>query len=407
MKLRNLFFASLAMVTFAACSNDNDPLPSPEAQAVDAGDVKLTITTKTSDNTKAEGDNTLAGTIAESTINTLDVYVYVSDGNNGWTYFAEKNLTNPTAAGQNPTEQNENYYSVTFAGLKTETKYKFIAVANKTIENTPTYADLIATTLTYGNPTSNFVMSGSQEKSGFVEASNTNAATANTVTINISRRLAAVEVSGLTLNLPASVPDNYKNAKATVQDIYLVDINSQAKLGDNSASNLESEIKGNYIFGSTYNIYSNQVSPNPFGTYNKYLSALKKDSPTDNYLAIELKQPNDQGPQVTKDFNDYRLYAFPTSITTDGKHYPMLKLRVLFEKDGYNSEVRYYTIKLKHGTNGAQELHNNVIYQVSAAITGIGSSKDDETETTAGDVAATIQVKAWTVVTQNAGDITD
>lgn len=405
MKLRNLFFASLAMVTFAACSNDNDPLPDPEAQVVDAGDVNINIVTKSSSTTKAEGD-TQKGESVESTVNSLKIYVFENEK-----YFTEEAVT--SAGTENNGYKDEKLYSnIKISGLKTNTKYDFVAVANfnetgQTLTG-KTLEQLQKMVLTYA-PINPFVMSGSYSTSTL----NTGA---NTFTINISRRLAAVQLEGVKLQLPEDAPENFKAAKAYLTEIYLVNAKATAQLGTDYATGAtDIEIaKAAYLHGSNNNIHKDPQNKTEGFWGSKNDALLKHPAIPNNKLQL-ITNVN----ATTGLGDNVRLYAFPTTSENiaEASHPIMLKLRVEFDAaenaEPITDNVRYYTIYLK--PDGGDQttipttygVKNNALYKVTATIKGLGSKRDDVVEETAGEVIASIQVMPWTVVKQNEGNLTD
>lgn len=390
MKLRNLFFASLAMVTFAACSNDDEPAMPDNNTPVDAKALDLTLTTKNL--TKADpnaDENAKEGN--EIKIKSLKVYIFEGVDN---TYFAEKEVT--LAEGGSVADA----YEVTIDRLKTTTPYTLVAIANPhgTL-NTTNLAALESSVVEYDAQfvaNEGFTMSGSTTITA-TELVATDATEVNAdKTINISRRLAAIELANVKIKLPANTPENFKLATATLQSAYMVNVREAAYMGSDAASDVEIEkLDAKVLYGAEGAFGDAHTS----AILNTKLAMTIADNTT---IAA-----TNEGTNFT---NTTRIYAFPTdgTRTIEGKQtevQPALKLQVLFSNDDF-SETRYYTIFI-NGNNEGNKIKNNALYQISATITGLGSKDDNTVEETAKDVTANIIVKPWEVKTQDEGNLTD
>lgn len=390
MKLRNLLFASLAMVTFAACSNDDEPGLPTEAELPDAAPVSLTITTK-AEPTKAVTKAEEQGTGNESTVTSMVIYVFNS---NDGSYFAEK-AVDLTTAKPNANNKNENAYSAVISDLK-QTTYTFVAIASPHYQTTPAaksdYATLMNAIQTYesqfaGN--AGFVMSG--------QVGATLTAESKDISIELKRCLAAIELKNVKINFTADVPDNFKKATATLLSTYLINVKKESYTDNNGSTRDNIEIVGGTLYhgSSASDAYGKANNE----TYNAYLNQT---------------WANNNIPTLGKDDIDVttRFYAFPTTLdggadNTNAEKI-VLKLKVKYdfqtpdEETGETSAIRYYSIYVNNNT-----IDRNTLYRINATISGLGSKDDITTEGTAGNVSVDLQVLPWTVIEQNEPAIKD
>ncbi len=127
MKLRNLLFGTMIACVFAACSNEDDPIPSVDPTPTpEAGTADLTIVVKNltkSTQTKANGDeNAKEG---EATIYNLFVALYNEDG----TFLQVSDL-----AVNKDEESTDSNNEIKFEGLKAGASYRALAFANVPME---------------------------------------------------------------------------------------------------------------------------------------------------------------------------------------------------------------------------------------------------------------------------------
>lgn len=411
MKLRNLFFASLAMVTFAACSNDDEPgIENNEPQ--DAS-LFVNVTTSTGPISKAGTETGSVTNVNESKINDLKLYVY-----SGQDYFTEFTIISNGKAGEgvasatNEYDTKEPAYSFKLAGLKTATPYTLVAIANPHFnadENinlrTSKLNAVLAAAQTYdaqfaGNSETasdngSFTMVGITSIADDELAADP--ATTNTAKINISRRLAAVQISEITMNLSDDAGENFKNATVKLNGIALINVRSTTKTGtmaqagtkdtphttgvDATLENASALIHGN--------VWDKTATPN---------TNLKQEY-TGNNFALGGAKAN-KAITIDETSGIYnRLYAFPT---TDNNL--IFKLKLTYKNTTLDTEeIRYYNIHLANN-----KIQNNTLYTLKATITGVGSKDPDVVEETAGDITTTLNVLPWQVATvQNEGDLKD
>lgn len=197
MRIKNLFFASLAALTFAACSNDDAPVPQ-------AGNVVINFST-VSATTKADPETLdLTSLSEESTISSGEVVVFDANGQ----IVTRRTLSNG---------------SVTIEGsaLAVNTTYTFAGVANHTTTAT-TLEDLGKEIVTLGSKKANFVMYGTVIKEI--------GETTEDIEIEVKRVLSGVQLLSIKSAFKDGTPDYALNGKATVKGLYLSQTNPTAQL---------------------------------------------------------------------------------------------------------------------------------------------------------------------------------
>lgn len=210
MKIKNLFFASLAALTFAACSNDDAPAPQ-------AGNVVINFST-VSATTKAEGNLDLTSLLEESTISSGEVVVFDDKGQ----IVTRRTLSNG---------------SVTIEGsaLAVNTTYTFAGVANHTTTAT-TLEDLGKEIVTLGSKEDDFVMYGTVSKK-IGEAT-------EEIEIEVKRVLSGVQLLSIKSAFKAGTPDYAVKGEAKVKGLYLSETNPTAQLNGTPIAATEGLISG-------------------------------------------------------------------------------------------------------------------------------------------------------------------
>lgn len=199
MKIKSLFVLSLAALSFAACSNDEEVVVPQEGSLV----IDLSSVAAVSKATTEEGIG------AESYLNTVIVYAFDSDGvlySQPRTIDAGK-VSSTTLSWQLPTG---NYTIAAVAGLD--------QLSNVTAESLPT--QVVALT---SNSRSNFVMYGSTDVTITTE---TNAQKS----IEVARVLAGVKLVDIKTQFSESIPEIYRNSVATLESIKIVGSKESALL---------------------------------------------------------------------------------------------------------------------------------------------------------------------------------
>lgn len=184
MKIRNLFFASLAALTFAACSNDDAPAP-------EAG-VTFKLATSSAV-VKADPESpTVTG---EAAINSAFIYIYEKGAGTEYTY--RNALPLNIAAG-----------SASLTTVLPEGQYQVFATVNAPggLETADLGSNLIALS---DNNKNGFVMFGEGEP---ITVNNNGTGTNLDQTITVTRIVAGIQIGELKFDLPDNVLPAYKKA---------------------------------------------------------------------------------------------------------------------------------------------------------------------------------------------------
>lgn len=198
MKIKNLFFVSLAALSLAACSNDE------EANIPQEGSVVINLTTS-EPKTKADTDpGTTEGYAAENAMTSGKVYAFL----NGTTLVETKDFSS---------ESN----SVEFTKLTQGSNYQFVAVANS--DKAVATADGFKT-IEIEAPTSkaNFVM--------YEAASVASLGATNNINMTVKRVLSAVQLASVTRAQTGDIPSTFANAEMQIESLTLYNVNPSVYL---------------------------------------------------------------------------------------------------------------------------------------------------------------------------------
>lgn len=297
MKVKNLFYVSLAALSLAACSNDE------EANIPQEGSVVINLTTS-EPKTKADPDpDTTEGYADENAMNTGKVYAFL-DG----TTLVE---TKAFSTGSN---------SVEFTKLTQGRNYQFVAVANS--EEAAATADGFKT-IEIEAPTKkeNFVM--------YEVASVASLGATNNIDMTVKRVLSAVQLATVVrTQTEGVVPSLYTKADMQIESLTLYNVNPSVQLdGDKKdgvkekATDLAAEFTGKVVKNTeTLNIGGTTVKERAY--------ACPTAGADDLYavLAVKYLGIGDKGADVTKYFNIVlnkgldanTLYALNVTITGVG-----------------------------------------------------------------------------------------
>ena len=223
MKLRNLLFGTMIACAFAACSNEDDPIPNvdptPEAGTATAS---LTVSVKNSVRkvTKA-GDSEGLQTANEAKINTLLVALY--DNATGTLVATSSDIATEDATAEND--------EVKFEGLKEGMSLRAIAFANMedislTGTTTTSFTSPVITIPTTGFSDDNLPMSSGLSKAfTLAKGSNYYGYNKEGVTsladdpLYLVRNVARVDLKGLSLDMTKAKKDVYA-VSYTHLDVY-------------------------------------------------------------------------------------------------------------------------------------------------------------------------------------------
>lgn len=315
MKIKNLFFASLAALTFAACSNDDAPVP-------EAG-VTFKLTS-TSSLTKAVNTTSVG---AEATIKDATVYLHSTTTDKSYSSNIKPNAATGDVTINVP------------AG-----KYTVAAVANFVPTNKATLDDLKNNSVALkSNTKDNFVMFGT---AGTIEVEAGQKLTVEKP-IEVFRLVSAIQLGTFTFDIPASADQFYvkaqKDGKIKIASVMLEKSIASIKLdgsadGDGTVLGIDNDVK---------NLFLN-------ATIDKHDVTTVGDK-----KAIVVTADEAQG--VISE----RVYGYPGTAA-------ILSLEVVYG-EGENVRSRYYSIDLT--SKIVDGLDANVLYTVNATINGIGSGE--------------------------------
>ena len=459
-ELRNLLFGTMIACAFAACSNEDDPIPNVDPTPTpETGTADLTIVVKNltkSTQTKAgEDENAKEG---EATIHNLFVALYNENG----TFLQVSDLT-ANKDGETTDSNNE----IKFEGLKAGASYRALAFANVPKDALSATANSFELTSDY------YVLSGAGANglpmsSGIspvftlVEGENyygySSAAGGNSIEpgkpLGLIRNVARVELRALSLDMTqVKVNSSQKYKSGTIKfvpkDVFVLHGRKKANVADQDMSNtawfnLPDKVWGN--IAATYetadgdDYYSGTNSSNSFGCFAGTVDAT-------NYIKVLSTAETTytqswDGTTITGDreitlANSLYFYVLPNNQTKaareqDGQEEDgqasVLDKTTLASELVISGEVyikaimndntswtfgeestpvlRYWPIKI--GTDGLGsedtyygQVHRNVVYNISATIAGNGYAdptlpKGDPTA----DLFVKTMVMNWGTATQ-------
>ena len=458
-ELRNLLFGTMIACAFAACSNEDDPIPSVDPTPTpEAGTADLTIVVKNltkSTQTKANGDeNAKKG---EATIYNLFVALYNEDG----TFLQVSDL-----AVNKDEESADSNNEIKFEGLKAGASYRALAFANVPMEALTATANSFELTSDYyvlsgeganGLPMSSgispvFTLAEGENYYGYSNATGGNSIESGKP-LGLIRNVARAELSALSLDMTQVKVNNsqkYKSGtiKFVPKDVFVLHGRKKANVADQSISNtawfnLPDKVWGNiaatYETANEDDYYSGTNSSNSFGRFagtvdaTNYIKALStvETTYTQNWdgtaitgsKAITLANslyfyvlPNDQTKAAREQEDPEEGQAFVLDKTTLASELVIsgeVYIKAIMNDNtswtfGEESTpvLRYWPIKI--GIDGLDsedtyygQVHRNVVYNISATIAGNGYAdptlpKGDPTA----DLFVKTMVMNWGTATQ-------
>lgn len=421
MKLRNLLFGTMIACAFAACSNEDDPIPNvdptPEAGTATAS---LTVSVKNSVRkvTKA-GDSEGLQTANEAKINTLLVALY--DNATGTLVATSSDIATEDATAEND--------EVKFEGLKEGMSLRAIAFANMedislTGTTTTSFTSPVITIPTTGFSDDNLPMSSGLSKAfTLAKGSNYYGYNKEGVTsladdpLYLVRNVARVDLKGLSLDMTKAKKDVYVSGTATItpECVFIMHARTESNaadlgLGDAWWNKLSETIWGNV--STAYEQTSTDYMSGYKGEFEddamfKYMRGVVL-SETDGVNAYKLSLPTTalvqkiesdkaqaatfttvpkfyvyENPQISvaREMNgdDFVSGNLATELVIKGKY----KLENA-KKEGssatynYKEETAYWPIKIAQADQMSESvwsdgvIHRNVIYSIDATLAGKG-----------------------------------
>lgn len=398
MKLRNLLFGTMIACAFVACSNDDDPNPTP-TEAPDAY-LNIDVTTKSQTSKAAGGDENALS--SEIVINNLTIVAFNEEGNRlGYQRATKGTGANTFKANEDGTYTFNNPIKIKAVNVNV---YVVANVADNILGSLNTESDFLAQTTTLSQDISSTGLPMSSNAVAVTAASltNTTADAAFNSIVSIQRVAARIQLTKVSVNFP-----NEKE-KLELLGALLINGRTDSHLSVAVAgSTLDYGTAGSQAFGyGQYleNTYSGGLQVTNKGTLNsdfwtELTGTLKNGANTS--VAAFLSEGN-----PTKYF-----YVMPNDLISlstnpaEGKAYTLLSICGKYtDSEGIEMGVRYYTVKIAldnvvTGTNTGGKVIRNTVYDVEVTLTGSGSTDPVNPESTA-YLNASVSVANWSYVKQ-------
>lgn len=336
---------SLAALSLAACSNDEDAVPQTSSVVVNLS--------STAPKTKATTSNmALASLDAEKNIATGTLYVFEND-----VFFTSVTITSANTDDKGNT-------SVTIPGLTVAHTYSFAAVVNPGENNitATTKAGLRAEVIALsGKGSGDFVMYGESADNLTVAESGS-----STLSVEVKRVLSGVQLVSVETDFAVGTPVFATEGTAVVKSLQLLQTNPSSALnGAVKAAATDAE-KINGVDAT-------------FG---------------DAGISIDYEK----GTNINVTDNSVRAYCCPGKVG-----YVVLNVTYTYQGKTYD---RTYNIPTLSNINGGDGVVANYLYGLKVTLTGAGSEEGGNPEESA-NATATLTVADWydgTVIEVNQGN---
>ena len=377
MKRNKIYLFLLSGLLLAACSKEDEPVPTPGGEDAFA---TVSVAVDGINGTKAtKADATQLGTDAENKIKNLTV-VFIDESKNEVIAHGYREIGEGE---QNTTAR---------VGLKTGT-YKMLLLANtnniSSFKPSDYYDKMIASLEKQGSE-NGFVMSNIPENIEIKAGENEIKAKDGTP-VKIKRLVGRIDLSKLTVDFKYNDGESEGSKDKDLQGItglkfhlkriFLANVRPESYLFETEGHFIEKE-GGSYLRGIEDDSY-----------YDNDNSEIAKESTYAPYLS-EKKEP-DNVIEITEDGsldNVASFYAMTNSATKEVGSYPVI---LYIKGDLYDSgnkkpvlSNRYFRIKLAKG------VQRNTLYKIEATIQGKGSPEPGDNKENI-DLSVTITVKSW------------
>ena len=434
MKIKNILLLSLSLLVLASCSKDDDGTVV-QKEPVDA--VISVMATAVLQKTKAEG----AVIGKEEFIQTLTAYVFDSKG-------VLAGSGTATSLGNNSVSEIEGILiKITPGsdGITSADSYKMVLLANTNVASMSigslddlkkatglgnaigtykvgtSYIPMVSDELTLSgikkserNASGNWTTNNWASKGGGAVKESSAEATE----IPLTRMLARVEVSSVTVNLKDGLTGSgnvaYEGATFNLKTIALMNVRTNA---DYTLKGIGDYVKGYQSDG--YKYFPDGADSGwwlPVDKDNNVAENGQTGSETCDVVK-ELSQEYDFG--AAGAFNEeeeyvfgdpisnpavknpaFYRYAYPNSPKASGAKYETgLVVGGEFVFQGGKKATKHFIVILRDPKTGIREVLPNTVYQVAVYIQGEGSEDENHPQKTA-EVSATITVKAWDPIKQ-------
>lgn len=393
MKLRNFMYATMIACAFASCSKDDVIENGPDAAQ---GVADLTIGASVKE-TKAPTASEIQSA-AEKTIKTLQVYVY--------------NETGSTLLGSGYTANYDAATGITISNIPVGGKVLCKAVANMgAVTEAELLSKVIEITTTAGLAANNLPMAGEGTSiSALVSSSAANAATVNTVTIEMERKIARIDLVDVCIGMGNQTVLKSGTASFLFEGTFLKNAANKAKLGGAAFTTEEGAVS--YFAGIA------GITSNTEATY--YNLTAKAGQNAGSQLFTQATTATDlvdvpslvgTGDGDGADASFYVLTngaATPTTLVLKGKFGITNGVDASGNSTTYAPVTGYYNIPVgivadnntfTGGSSATNGIVANKLYRITAIVAGPGDG------TPTGDKKAFIkiltEVKDWDVVNQS------
>lgn len=404
MKLRNLLFGTMIACAFVACSNDDDPTPTPEAK----GEASLVVSVKNgvSGITKA-GTETQTGN--EKNIKSLKIVLYNAETK---VFLAESSTIAPDDKDDQITNNEIKFTGLNLAG----TSVQILAVANVDASFANTTSDNIGVLVTdaTGFTEDNLPMSsGLTDAVTLAEGDNyygyssvpEGSTSLSSTPLPLIRNVARVDLTGLSIDMSAATKEKYVSgtAKFEITSAFILNGRTKTKVADagswwnqtnvvwgniaatydNAATDYISGFNNSFenFTGNQIGAYSKDITDNSEKTYtigsSSALTVNLQNNPIQFYV---FENPQTKAARLFKgDESDPILSGkFATELVIKGK-FSLSDAKKAGSNNIYVAEKAdaYWPLVIAvDGTVSPETymnaIHRNVVYQVSATLAGKG-----------------------------------
>lgn len=391
MKLRNFMYATMIACAFASCSKDDVIENGPDAVQ---GVADLTIGASVKE-TKAPTASEIQSE-AEKTITTLQVYVYNEAGS--------------TLLGSGYTANYNAATGITISNIPVGGKVLCKAVANMgTVTEAELSSKVIQITTTAGLAADNLPMAGEGVSTSALVSSNAaNAATVNTVTIEMERKIARIDLVDVCIGMGNQTDLESGTASFLFEGTFLKNAANKAKLGGAAFAQEEGAVS--YFAGIA------GITSNTEATYYNLTAKAGQNAGSQLFTQVTTATDLVDVPSLvgTGDGADASFYVLtngavtPTTLVLKGKFGITNGVDASGNSTTYAPVTGYYNIPVgivadnntfTGGSSATNGIVANKLYRITAIVAGPGDG------TPTGDKKAFIkiltEVKDWDVVNQS------
>ena len=263
MKLRNLLFGTMIACTFAACSNEDDPIVGPDQPQTGENNATLTISVKNvaRNLTKAAAE----GTQTENEAKITDLTVALYDAETGALVASSSDIATEDATADND--------EVQFAGLTEKAKLRAIAFANMgeisltgtTINNfvSPVYTmptagfseDYLPMSSGLSDP---FILQAGKNYYGYNKTQEEGVNILVAKPLYLIRNVARIDFKGLSLDMAKATKNVYVEGTATIvpECVFIMHGRTKSNAADMSDGNSWWSTASNTVWGNVSATYA-------------------------------------------------------------------------------------------------------------------------------------------------------